>query len=368
MISSRCRDRIQYQGKAQSLEVLRRHLKARLEAIKIGGKQLFKVWIHEDESNASALLNNWEECLEKSRDADVFIVLYNGRSGWFGVDSPVKDGVGICQAELSAAFNNAPGKVRSIQFKALVKAEPGSPDEAFQNYVSSLKLPGAQVATGEEALQRGEELAAAIVLSLAREGVGVNSSGSYYAGEALQWSRLNFQKRREKMTEAVVTLLRKRGPTLKQPDGNVAVIRLRDSQIGCVCDSVPASMTTASARELVGQPFLNDHLHTEKWDTDVHGPVHVIACQKAVTESQAVRQLGFPDAVVVSAPFGIYVADEVQKIQMAFIANCRDSTTTRANVQAFMNWLNEHGEAEHLVRRAVARRKISDYLRSVRAA
>lgn len=369
MISSRCADTIKYQGKPQSLEVLRRDLKTKLEDIKIGGKQVFKVWIHEDESNASALLNNWEECMEKSRDADVFIVLFNGRSGWLGADSPVKDGVGICQAELSAAFNNAPAKVRSIQFKALVKAEPGSPDEAFQEYVRAHKIPGAQVETGEEALQRAEELAAAIVLSLAREGVGVNSSGSYYAGEALEWSRMNFHKRRGEMTAAVVTLLRKRdGNTLTHPAKNVAVVRIRDSRIGFVCDSIPASMSTASARELVGQPFLNDHLHTEKWDAVVHGPVHVIACQKAVTESQAVRQLGFPDAVVVSAPFGIYVADEVQKIQMAFIANCRDKTTTRANVQAFLNWLNEHGEAEHLVRRAIARRQISDYVRKLTAA
>jgi hypothetical protein len=366
MISSRCSDTIQYNGKDQSLEVLRRDLKSKLEAIRLGGKQVFKVWIHEDESTASALLNNWEECMEKSREADVFIVLYNGRSGWLGASNPVKDGVGICEAELSAAFNNSPAKVRSIQFKTLVKAEPGSPDESFQKYVRMRKIPGAQVETGEKALERAEELAAAIVLSLAREGVGVNSSGSYYAGEALVWSRLNFHKRRAAMTGAVVALLRKReGGTVEQPTKDVAVVRISDSQIGFVCDSIPASMSTASARELVGQPFLNDHLHTEKWDALVNGPVHVIACQKAVTESQAVRQLGFPDAVVVSAPFGIYVADDVQKIQMAFIANCRDKTTTRANVQAFLNWLSEHGEAKYLVQRAIQRRQLSDYVRQL---
>jgi hypothetical protein len=91
----------------------------------------------------------------------------------------------------------------------------------------------------------------------------------------------------------------------------------------------------------------------------------VIACQKGISESQAVRQLGFPDAVVVSAPFGVYVADEVQKIQMAFIANCRDETTTRGNVQFFLNWLNDHGEAKFLVQRAMNRRKISDFIRKL---
>jgi hypothetical protein len=104
------------------------------------------------------------------------------------------------------------------------------------------------------------------------------------------------------------------------------------------------------------------------WASKIHGPVHVIACQKGVTEAQAVRQLGFPDAVVVSAPFGVYVADDVQKIQMVFIANCRDETTTRHNVQAFLNWLTEQGEAQYLVQRAMQRREISDLIRSLAGA
>ncbi len=364
MISSRCKDLIQYQNEQQSLEVLRRAMKVKLEGITLGGKQVFKAWIHEDESNASALTNNWEECIEKSRNADVFIVLYNGRAGWLGASSPVKDGVGICHAELSAAFNKAPVKVRSIQFQELIKADTGSPDEAFQEYVSRLNLPGAQVKSGEEALQRAEELAAAIVLSLARDGVGVNSTGSYYAGEALEWSRMNFHKRREIMTKVLLELLRKRiGAAVEQPADNIAIVKIHGSDIGFVCDSIPASMSTAAARELVGQPFLSDPQLTKSWHSAVHGPVHVIACQKTVSETQAVRQLGFPDAVVVSAPFGVYVADDVQRIQMAFITNCRDQTTTRERVQAFLNWLNDHGEVKYLVQRAINRRQISDFIR-----
>lgn len=256
MISSRCRDTIQYQGKSQSMGALRGDLKSRLEEIQIGRKQVFKVWIHEDQSNGNALTNTWEECMETSRNADVFIVLYNGRSGWLGSDSPVKHGVGICHAELSAAFNRAPAKVRSIQFEDLIPAKSGSPDAAFQKYFKAQKISGAQVKTGEEALARAEELAAAIVLSLAREGVGVNSTGSYYAGDALNWSRKNFQGRRRAMTQAVVRLLRAwDGETVPQPKGNVAAVELGHATIGFVCDSIPASMSTASAREPVGQLF-----------------------------------------------------------------------------------------------------------------
>ncbi|WP_298826310.1 hypothetical protein [uncultured Piscinibacter sp.] len=365
-LSSRCNDTFLYEGELQPLSVLRCALKKRLEVIKLGGKQVFKVWIHEDESNAAALIDNWEACREKSRNADVFIMLYNGRAGWLGTDSPVKDGVGICHAELSAAFNKSPAKVRSIRLKELVKADAGSPDEAFQDYVRKLKIPGAQVKDGEEVLERAEELAAAIVLGLAREGVGINSSGGYFAGEALEWSRKNFQERRRLMTDAVVGLLRRiDGVAVKDEMADVAAVRIRGSLIGFVCDSIPASMTTAAARELVGQPFLRDHEITNGWDNGLQGPVHVIACQKGVTETQALRQLGFPDAIVVSHPFGVYVADEVQKIQMAFVANCRDETTTKEGVQAFLNWLDDHGEVNYLVQRAADRRRISDFVRAL---
>src|SRR2546430_789296 len=120
MISSRCKDAIQYQNTQQSMEAIRTELKSGLEKVKIGGKQVFKVWIHEDESNASGLTSTWEECMEKSRNADVFLLLYNRRAGWLGSDSPVMDGVGICHSELMEAYNKAPVKVRSIQFTPLV--------------------------------------------------------------------------------------------------------------------------------------------------------------------------------------------------------------------------------------------------------
>ena len=366
MISSRCNDDFLYENKDQPIGNLRSAIKEQLEKITLGGKQVFRVWIHEDESNGSALINSWDACIEKSRSADVFLLLYNGRAGWLGDDSPVKDGIGICHAELSAAFNKAPSKVRSIHLGSLAKAKTGTPDEAFQDYVKQLKLSGAQVKTGEDALVRAQELAASVVLSLAREGVGINSSGSYFAGEALEWSRMNFQRRRTVMTQAMVELIRRRDTSsIEQSTDNVAAVRIRGSIVGFVCDSVPASMSTAAARELVGQPFLRDHLHTDSWEPDVHGPVHVIACQKRVTEAQAVRQLGFPDAIVVTHRFGVYVADDVQKIQMAFIANCRDETTTKEGVQAFLNWLDEHGEIQYLVQRATDRRKISNCVRDV---
>ncbi len=365
-ISSRCNDTFMYQSKNTPLTKLRVALKKQLEDIRLGGQQVFKVWIHEDESNSAAVVDNWDTCIRRARMADVFIVLYNGRAGWLGGSGGAKNGIGICHAELSAAFDKSPSKVRSIYLTPLVSAKAGSPDLAFQQYVTEQSIPGAQVVKGEDLLTRADELAAAIVLDLARQGVGANATGSYFAGEALQWSRSNFQRRRSLMADAVMDLLGARGAVVHPGSAKrIAGLQVRDMKIGFVCDAVPAAMTTPSARELVGQPFLDDHTTTEGWGSELMGPVHVIACQKNVTEAQAVRQLGFPDAIVVSAPFGIYVADDVQKIQMAFIANCRDETTTQRGVQAFLQWLENQGEGTYLAKRAAARRRISDFVREV---
>jgi hypothetical protein len=77
------------------------------------------------------------------------------------------------------------------------------------------------------------------------------------------------------------------------------------------------------------------------------------------------RQLGFPDATIVAAPFGIYVADKVQKIQMVFLANCRDATTTRHALTRLVEWLDSTGEEANLVSRARGRRRIVDAVKLV---
>ena len=68
--------------------------------------------------------------------------------------------------------------------------------------------------------------------------------------------------------------------------------------------------------------------------------------------------LGFPDATVVSPPFGIYVVDAVQSIQLVLIAQCRDSATTRLGVQRFLEWLDESEQAALLARHAARRKTV----------
>jgi hypothetical protein len=88
------------------------------------------------------------------------------------------------------------------------------------------------------------------------------------------------------------------------------------------------------------------------------GPVHFIACHRGVTETQATNLLGFPDATIVSSPFGIYVADDIQKMQFVFLANCRDVYQTRHAVQRFLDWADQTGEGKLIAARAQARARI----------
>jgi hypothetical protein len=60
----------------------------------------------------------------------------------------------------------------------------------------------------------------------------------------------------------------------------------------------------------------------------------------------------------VSTPFGVYIADKIQKIQLAFLSNCRDPTTTTYQVQRLFDWIEEVGEGPLIIERAASRARI----------
>ena len=100
-------------------------------------------------------------------------------------------------------------------------------------------------------------------------------------------------------------------------DGEHLSVRSDKVDVLCVPAAFPAALTVSAAREIVGQPFLRDHEFSSvlsRGEGKRGGPVHVIACHKTATDAQATRLLGLADTTVVSAPFGVYVADAVQKV------------------------------------------------------
>jgi hypothetical protein len=126
-----------------------------------------------------------------------------------------------------------------------------------------------------------------------------------------------------------------------------------------VVDAIPAAWSTPAARELVGQPFQHDHEHVEALQQKgIVGPLHLIACHRGVTEAQALRMLGTPDAVAVTSDFGVFVADRVSKVQVALFANCLDESAVQSAVRYWREWLTLSDEGSRLLKRARARRDI----------
>ena len=187
---------------------------------------------------------------------------------------------------------------------------------------------------------------------------------SYALGQALEWSKLDYRARKLAMESACLDALaeRQRRPRDMKIETTTVRVKVGKSEILFLAHTIPAAVSVAAARELVGKPFLADYQHVGGDDT-VCGPVHLIACQKSVTESQAIDLLGFPDATVVTTTFGVYVVDPVQKIQLMLLSNCRDATSTRFAVQRLFDWLDRSGESDALVRRARSRKKIVGAIR-----
>jgi hypothetical protein len=366
MISSRCDDRFPNGGEnSRSLTDIRRALKDQIQNERIFGVESFEVWINEDTSPQSGKTDSWETCLNAARKCDIFIALYNGNAGW----APIEDSdIGICHAELKTALDHAPGKVFSISIaeKSLIATLTSPIHQRFHEFFKNQSLfRGGGVRDEAELRERVRQTMQEAVVSLARQGVREASRGRYHMGEALDWSRLDFARRQERIVAVLRDALGERADGNKKNDAQASVLKIGNEKVSFIVSGIPAALSVAAAREMVGQPFLRDHRHQELLNKNKSkGPVHIVGCHRAITEAQALRILGFPDATVISAPFGIYAVDDIQKIQMVFITNCRDETTTRHGLQRFFEWLEQTGEDKNLVKRATSRKKIVDALAS----
>lgn len=356
MISSRCNDPFPPGAEGSStLSNIRKEMKAEIEAIEIFGKKVFEVWINEDAPPAPGTGDSWEHCLTQVRQCDVLLVLSNGNAGW----SKASGDIGICHAELMTGLSLSPGKVRLI---SLGNVSTGTSDEKernkrFQEYLGQQNLfRGSEAKTVDELKELAKDTLHEALISLAQHGVREVSKGKFHSGQALDWSRLDFSGRRNTMVQILRAVLGERLDAVAI--GDHVVLSLAGIETIFVTHAIPAALSVASAKEMVGQPFLRDHELASDLTKKRGGPVHVIACHKTATESQATKLLGFPDATVVNAPFGIYVADNVQKVQFAFIVNCRDEANTRHGVQRFLEWLDQTGEASRMAQRAQSRAKI----------
>jgi hypothetical protein len=355
MISSRCNDLFPISG-GKPLSDIRRELKKEIEAFEVFGRPVFEVWINEQTPAQGSARDLWDVCVEEVKDCDIFLCLSNGNAGW--ASGPGE--LGICHAELMTGLSIAPAKVRLIGLPnvLIAKTSEGQRNRRFQEYVATQSLfGGGSIATIDDLRNRVKGAISDALIALAQAGVRDSAKAKFSSGQALDWSRMNFETHQEEMRRVVQDALLERKASRKEGDTAV-IVRLSNTEVLVVPNAIPAAVGIAAARERVGQPFLRDHEFSSILKENRGGPLHMIACHRTATEAQAVKLLGFPDATVVTAPFGIFVADNIQKVQFAFIVNCRDETNTRYGIQRFFEWMAQTGEETLVAERATARARI----------
>ena len=375
MISSRSTSKVRFKSARQavSLESLRKQIQRELEKVKIFGKQLFEVWIHEDAAADNATHDAWQESLEQIAKADIVLVLFNGEAGW-----TIPGGTqGICHDEMAKAIELAPAKVRVVELSPL-KDLPEEPmakrrDERFRDYVAK-QGRWRMLAKSRSGLTRAVEQSVRAALNQLAL-MGSRSASSSSIQQDLDWDLLDFDRRRRAMIDELRLALEARKGEPNEAHG-VVMPAGDDRRLYFRCDAVPAAMGVAAAREMVGQPFLHVRELAEELTAagvvsrgdageeigSIHpqgaGPIHLIACHKGVTETQAMKILGYPDATIIAAPFGVYVADDVHKVQLIFIAGCRNPSAVHHGVQRLFAWLEQAGEEGRLIGRAESRLRI----------
>jgi hypothetical protein len=253
----------------------------------------------------------------------------------------------------------APAKIRLIALGniPITTDDAGKRNKRFQDEMSKLSLfRGGTVKTIDDLKKRVKDALHDAVIKLTQAGVADAAKGKFHSGAALNWSRLDFGERQAEMVRVLrEALLARRGSV---EDSGKVFFQMDGQEILTELHAIPATLSVGPAKELVGQPFLRDYLLERFLKSKRGGPLHIIACHKTATESQAAKLLGFPDATLVTAPFGVFVADPIQKVQFAFITNCRDETNTRYGLQRFVEWLSQTGEEKLLAERAQARARI----------
>lgn len=354
MLSSRCNDRFPADSD-QTLSSIREQFKREIEGTELFGKQVFEVWINEDAPPSDGMQDSWDACLQAVRDCDVLLVLSNGNAGWASGDGDI----GICHAEYMEGLATTRGKVRFIAMPTIPVSDGRGAEAArnqrFQDFIAQqTPFRGGTVSTVEQLRTRVREALFDALVVLTQRGVTAAASSRFDMGQALDWTRMDFRQRKRAMETVLLQALNGGKAPVSEA---FAVVPIAGVNIAVLVHAIPAALTVAAARELVGKPFLRDHEQADLLK-DAQGPLHLIACHRGATQTQATALLGFPDATVVSGPFGVFVADEVQQVQFAFLANCRDASQTRHALQRFREWLEQTGEAQRLAKRAASRAKI----------
>jgi hypothetical protein len=243
MVSSRCRDRVSLRGKEVAFSELRKEIKRLVTGIAPFGEPLFECWINEDAPAAEGSRDSWERCLDEVRRSDILLVLYNGNPGW----AREPGDVGICHAELQTALASGAAKVFAIELP--IAPVPTKPEErgrftCFQEYVASQSLFVSTADDGDAAIGLVPQIFHEAVTELVMLGGREARKGRFDTGEALDWSRLDFEARKAAVEDVARKALMERGRSMNQ--GKVLYVRVTGSTCSFAVHAIPSGLRRPS--------------------------------------------------------------------------------------------------------------------------
>jgi len=137
-------------------------------------------------------------------------------------------------------------------------------DVRFQKFVEKEQLySGAPTASEREVITNVRLTLVEAVSLLTRGGAGLLRKDSYALGQALEWSKLDYRARKLAMESACLDALaeRQRRPRDMKIETTTVRVKVGKSEILFLAHTIPAAVSVAAARELVGKPFLADYQH-----------------------------------------------------------------------------------------------------------
>jgi hypothetical protein len=341
----------------------------RLRDVQVGDTSVMRVWLSEAQGALGQDATAWDACMAEAKRCDVLVVIYTGSAGWVRAGL----GTGICHAEWETGFRTTPQKVRVVRFDgptiAALKQVPPTGSDADVRFFRALE--DAQVwrvdaSTVDELIDKVVEAVWWAMTDLVRTGRQAGSRGKNLIGLSLKWANLDFESRQGLMIEAVAAALMgddKAGHKV-DGDGGLLVRPLGGADVAFQMHAVPGPFALPEARASLGQPFrLEVGLLAELDEAKAVGPIHVVAVQQGVTETQVRRFIGRPDALVAAQSFGVFVSDDDSFTQALFLSNCRDPDRVSNAVSQAFQWWGQAGLERTLAQRAAARTAILRALR-----
>lgn len=370
MISSRCKDEFMLGGRMQPLSEVRKQIKQMVESEQLFGQKSFTCWINDDPTTPAGdgSQSSWDYCMKQVSRADIVIALYNGRAGW----TRMGGSNGICYAELEAAMTTGGAKLRVLNLaerSSKYASRENASDKRYKKFMEEHNpfWGGKTASNGEELLEAVRLALVDAVQELVRLAAREARKAKYDTGEALQWSNMDFRARKAAIENVMRDFMLDSFKSVNPRGSKRLVCTIGKRTVLARYHAIPDGLSVSAARELVGQPQLLDHEAVAELATDAFGPIHFIGCFHGITETQAKSVLGCPDITTVKTSFGVYASDNINKVQIAFISNCRDSTATRSGLDKFFAWTRSASQEEALGQRAESRCRIIKAIASERA-